>query len=185
MILGTFSAHLQPAQAELARAVLAAKRPTVTVALRTPWDLTAYPEATTHVCSFGILPPTTEALAAALFGEAPFQGRLPVQLGDLYPRGHGLVRTAQRHDAARRDPRAAGRRTTPARRRPANRSPGSPRRCAPSGRASRSSPRGERRTTPRSTPSTSSRCATDCSSRSRLRRRSRSTARTRTCRTRW
>ncbi len=90
VILGTFSAHLQPAQAELASAVLAARRPTVTVALRTPWDLTAYPESTTHICSFGILPPTTEALAAALFGESPFQGRLPVQLGDLYPRGHGL-----------------------------------------------------------------------------------------------
>lgn len=90
VILGTFSAHLQAAQADLARTVLAAKRPTVTVALRTPWDLTAYPDAATHVCSFGILPPSTEALAAALFGETSFQGRLPVRLGDLYPRGHGL-----------------------------------------------------------------------------------------------
>ncbi len=91
VILGTFSAHLQPAQAELARAVLAAKRPTVTIALRTPWDLTAYPEATTYICSFGILPPTTDAVAGALFGESPFRGRLPVQLADLYPRGHGLA----------------------------------------------------------------------------------------------
>ena len=33
---------------------------------------------------------TTDALAAALFGETDFRGRLPVSLGDLYPRGHGL-----------------------------------------------------------------------------------------------
>jgi hypothetical protein len=32
-----------------------------------------------------------EALAAALFGEAAFEGRLPVTMGGLYPRGHGLA----------------------------------------------------------------------------------------------
>ena len=66
-------------------------QPTVTVALRTPWDLLAYPSARTHVCSYGILPPSMEALAAALFGEAPFAGRLPVEIAGLYPRGHGLT----------------------------------------------------------------------------------------------
>ncbi len=91
VILGTFSAHLQPAQAALAAAVLASGRPTVTVALRTPWDLLAYPSVRTHVCSFGILPPSMEALAAALLGEAPFGGRLPVTIKGLYPRGHGLM----------------------------------------------------------------------------------------------
>ncbi len=91
VVVGTFSAHLQPAQAALAAAVLASGRPTVTVALRTPWDLLAYPSARTHVCSYGILPPSMEALAAALLGEAPFVGRLPVDIAGLYPRGHGLM----------------------------------------------------------------------------------------------
>jgi beta-N-acetylhexosaminidase len=91
VVVGTFSAHLQPAQAALAAAVLASGTPTVTIALRTPWDLLAYPSARTHVCSYGILPPSMEALAAALLGEAPFAGRLPVAMGDLYPRGHGLM----------------------------------------------------------------------------------------------
>ena len=91
VVVGTFSAHLQPAQAALAEAVLASGKPTVTVALRTPWDLLAYPAARTHVCSYGILPPSMEALAAALLGEAPFDGRLPVDIAGLYPRGHGLV----------------------------------------------------------------------------------------------
>jgi beta-N-acetylhexosaminidase len=91
VVLGTFSAHLQPAQARLAAVVLGAGRPTVTVALRTPWDLSAYPAARTHVCSYGILPPSMEALAAGLLGEAPFAGRLPVEIAGLYPRGHGLT----------------------------------------------------------------------------------------------
>lgn len=89
VLVGTFAAHLQPAQAAVARAVLASGRPTVSIALRTPWDLLAYP-ARTHVCSYGILPPTMEALAAALLGETPFSGRLPVALGGLHGRGHGL-----------------------------------------------------------------------------------------------
>ena len=90
VVVGTFSAHLQPAQVALAAAVLASGRPTVTVALRTPWDLLAYPSARTHVCTYGILPPSMEALAAALLGEAPFAGRLPVEIAGLHPRGHGL-----------------------------------------------------------------------------------------------
>ena len=88
---GRSAAHLQPAQAALAAAVLASGKPTVTVALRTPWDLLAYPSARTHVCSYGILPPSMEALAAALLGEAPFDGRLPVEIAGLHPRGHGLM----------------------------------------------------------------------------------------------
>ncbi|MFL5642590.1 MAG: glycoside hydrolase family 3 protein [Chloroflexota bacterium] len=90
-IVGTISAHLQPSEAALASAVLASGKPTVTVALRTPWDLLAYPSARTHACSYGILPPSMEALAAALLGEEPFAGRLPVDVAGLYPRGHGLM----------------------------------------------------------------------------------------------
>ena len=91
LIVGTFSAHLQPAQAALAAAVLATGKPTVTIALRTPWDLLVYPAARTHICSYGILPPSMDALAAALLGETPFAGRLPVDIAGLYPRGHGLM----------------------------------------------------------------------------------------------
>ena len=91
VVVGTFAAHLQPAQAALAEAVLASGKPTVTVALRTPWDLLAYPSARTHVCTYGILPPSMEALAAAMFGDAPFEGHLPVSIAGLHPRGHGLI----------------------------------------------------------------------------------------------
>ena len=91
MVLGTDAAYLQPAQAELARALLDTQRPLVIVALRGPWDLCGYPAARTYACSYGILEPTTEALAAALFGERPFSGRLPVDIDGLHPRGHGIM----------------------------------------------------------------------------------------------
>ena len=78
IVLGTDAAHLRPAQAELAQAILGLSLPTVTVALRTPWDIGAYPESDSHVCTYGILAPTIEALAAGLFGEREFVGTLPV-----------------------------------------------------------------------------------------------------------
>lgn len=90
LMLGTLSATMQPAQATLARALLAMAVPTVTVALRTPYDLGVYPQAETHVCTYSILPPSMQALAAALFGHAAFSGRLPVTIAGLYPFGHGL-----------------------------------------------------------------------------------------------
>jgi beta-N-acetylhexosaminidase len=80
LVLVTLSASLQPAQALLARALLALGLPTVTVAARTPYDLTVYPEARTHLCIYSIQPPSMDALAAALWGEIPMTGRLPVQL---------------------------------------------------------------------------------------------------------
>jgi hypothetical protein len=56
----------------------------VTVALRTPWDILAYPAVGTNVCTYSILPESMTALAAALFGETgarrPFPGRLPVSI---------------------------------------------------------------------------------------------------------
>jgi beta-N-acetylhexosaminidase len=71
--------------------VLGLNRPTVAVALRTPWDISAYPSARTYACSFGILSPSIEALVAALFGERDFPGRLPVEIRGLHDRGHGLT----------------------------------------------------------------------------------------------
>ncbi len=78
VVVGSVSASLEPAQAELVQAVLAAGRPTVTVAMRTPWDLSAYPAAGTHLCAYSIVEPSCEAVATACFGELRAEGRLPV-----------------------------------------------------------------------------------------------------------
>jgi beta-N-acetylhexosaminidase len=80
LVIGTISASLAPGQVALVEALLGIGTPAVTVALRTPWDIDAYPAATTHACTYSILEPSLVALADALFGRAPFPGRLPVRV---------------------------------------------------------------------------------------------------------
>ena len=60
----------------------------ITVALRMPYDLAAYPAATTYVCTYSILPPAMEALAEALFGRIPFAGALPVTIPGLFAKSN-------------------------------------------------------------------------------------------------
>jgi beta-N-acetylhexosaminidase len=54
--------------------------PVVAVALRTPFDVAAYAGVGAYACTYGIQPPSIEALADALVGRIPFRGRLPVTL---------------------------------------------------------------------------------------------------------
>ncbi len=78
LVVGTINASMQPEQVALVNALLALDLPTVTVALRTPYDLAVYPAAGTHLCTYSIQPASLEALAAALFGEFVPSGKLPV-----------------------------------------------------------------------------------------------------------
>jgi beta-N-acetylhexosaminidase len=88
VVAGTISASADPAQVALVNALAEVLepigRPLVTVALRTPWDVAAYPRSGTNVATFSILPESMAALAAALFGRAAgraaFPGTLPVRL---------------------------------------------------------------------------------------------------------
>jgi beta-N-acetylhexosaminidase len=80
VLMGTISAIDQPGQAALVNALLADGVRTVVIALRLPYDIAAFPTAPTCACTYSILPPSMEALAAALWGHAPFPGKLPVTL---------------------------------------------------------------------------------------------------------
>ena len=91
IVVGTINATTQQGQAALVNALLQSGIPMVAVALRMPYDLTAYPSAPTYVCSYSILEPAVELLAQALWGRTPFLGRLPVSIPGLYPLGHGLA----------------------------------------------------------------------------------------------
>ena len=89
IVAGTISATPGSPQAELVEALASTGRPLVTVALRTPCDLAAYPRVGTHVATYSILPESMAALATALFGATggatkAFPGRLPVRL-DVAP----------------------------------------------------------------------------------------------------
>ena len=77
-------------QATLVRQLQATGTPVVTVALRTPFDLTEYSEVSTHLCTYSIHPAALNALADVLFGSSAPLGRLPVAIPGLYPRGHGV-----------------------------------------------------------------------------------------------
>jgi beta-N-acetylhexosaminidase len=80
VILGTINAAAHPGQAELVKKLIKQGTRVITVALRMPYDLAAYPAVPTYVCSYSILPPAMEALAEALFGHIAFTGSLPVTI---------------------------------------------------------------------------------------------------------
>ena len=89
LILGTLNAYASPSQAEFARQALKLGIPSVVVALRLPYDLIAFAEAETYVCTYSILKPSMQALAKGLFGKIEFEGRLPVSIPGLYPLEYG------------------------------------------------------------------------------------------------
>jgi beta-N-acetylhexosaminidase len=89
VVIGTINATACPGQAALVKAILASSAPTIVVALRMPYDLIAFPEAPTYVCTYSILRPSLDTLARALWGDIPFLGRLPVTIPGMYPRGVG------------------------------------------------------------------------------------------------
>ncbi len=80
VVLGTINATAHPAQARLVQKLIKQGTRLITVALRMPYDLAAYPEAPTYICTYSIQPPAMEALAEALFGQIAFTGSLPVTI---------------------------------------------------------------------------------------------------------
>jgi beta-N-acetylhexosaminidase len=80
VVLGTINATAHPGQAELVKRLIKQGTRLIAVALRMPYDLAAYPEATTYICTYSILAPSMEALAEALFGRIAFAGSLPVSI---------------------------------------------------------------------------------------------------------
>jgi beta-N-acetylhexosaminidase len=80
VVLGTINATAHPGQADLVKKLLKQRAQLITVALRMPYDLAMYPEASTYICTYSILSPSMEALAEALFGRIAFTGSLPVTI---------------------------------------------------------------------------------------------------------
>ena len=68
--------------------------PVVVIALGSPYIIGALPDAGAAVAAYGWSDPIQRALAAALAGEQPWRGHLPVTIPGLYAIGHGLERPA-------------------------------------------------------------------------------------------
>jgi beta-N-acetylhexosaminidase len=78
VVLGTINAFAIDGQRRLAESVLAAAAKSVLVAMRLPHDARALPAAQTALATYGIEPPTIEALVDVLSGRAVPRGRVPV-----------------------------------------------------------------------------------------------------------
>jgi beta-N-acetylhexosaminidase len=90
IIMGTLNAYDCAAQAELVNKLLQSGIPFVVAAMRMPYDLTAFDQAPTYLCTYSIQSPSMNALAGVLFGKLKAQGRLPVSIPGLYPIGYRL-----------------------------------------------------------------------------------------------
>jgi beta-N-acetylhexosaminidase len=77
-VVCTINASDHAGQAALVAGLVASGVKVVAVALRLPYDAAAYPAAPTVIATYSLQPSSLEALAGALFGRAPFEGRLPV-----------------------------------------------------------------------------------------------------------
>ena len=88
IVIGTINAYNKSQQAVLVQEILKTGIATIVAAMRLPYDLAAFPEAQTYVCTYSILEPSMNALASALFGKSVFQGHLPVSIPGLYSMGY-------------------------------------------------------------------------------------------------
>lgn len=83
IVIGTINAFAEQKQAELVGQLLKLDTPVIVVAMRLPYDLAAFPQASTFVCTYSILEPSMRAVANALFGIGEMTGRLPVSIPGL------------------------------------------------------------------------------------------------------
>jgi beta-N-acetylhexosaminidase len=80
VIAGTIQANHDSTQVELVRALQSRGQHPIVAALRLPYDIVAFPEIETYLCTYGIRPVTMEALVRVLFGEIHPTGVLPCQI---------------------------------------------------------------------------------------------------------
>jgi beta-N-acetylhexosaminidase len=76
--------------ARVLSALLEKKVPVVGVSFGNPYLLQSFPGLRTYVVAYGDMPSLQRAAARALLGQAGFNGRLPITLPGLYPRGTGI-----------------------------------------------------------------------------------------------
>jgi beta-N-acetylhexosaminidase len=86
---------LQPAQQALLEDIAAdADRPFVAVAFGNPYVASIAPKLPALLLTYDFGDATEAAAVAALAGDAPIGGTLPISIPDLFPAGYGLVRAA-------------------------------------------------------------------------------------------
>jgi beta-N-acetylhexosaminidase len=84
VVVGTISAERDDSQINLVQGLYDQGNRPIVVAMRTPYDVMSFPLIETYLCSYGIRPVTTEAIARVLFGEIEAQGVLPCAIPGVF-----------------------------------------------------------------------------------------------------
>src|SRR5262249_33966925 len=77
---------------DLARATERSATPFVTTIFGNPYTVSFVPELPAVLLTYDIYDLPERAAVAAIVGDAPIRGRLPIALPGLFPVGHGLDR---------------------------------------------------------------------------------------------
>jgi beta-N-acetylhexosaminidase len=82
-VLATLNAHPNTQQANLVRCLISSRRHIIVIAIHNPYDLQAFPQLNTYLCTYEYSRPAIEALVRVLFGEEEAKGHLPVSIPGL------------------------------------------------------------------------------------------------------
>lgn len=89
VVIGTYNASFRPEQSALVRAILDAGVKPVVVALRNPYDITAFPDVPAYLATYESRPLALQSAAKVLAGVIEANGRTPVTIHPDYPVGSG------------------------------------------------------------------------------------------------
>ncbi|HZH33571.1 MAG TPA: glycoside hydrolase family 3 N-terminal domain-containing protein, partial [Pyrinomonadaceae bacterium] len=79
-------------QTKFVREMIDSKRPVAVIAFGSPYLIRQFPEAKNYVVAYAIEEVAQMAAARTLFGEVPFQGKMPVSVPGIFEIGAGINR---------------------------------------------------------------------------------------------
>jgi len=82
-VLATANADRDVQQAELVRCLISSGRHIIVIAIHNPYDLQAFPQLSTYLCTYEYSRPALVAAVRVMFGEKQATGHLPVSIPDL------------------------------------------------------------------------------------------------------
>ncbi len=84
------SVGIPEAGAKVLRELLQSDKKVINISFGNPYLLNNFPEMKTYIVAYGDMTSLQRATARALVGEIEFKGKLPISLGEKFPRGVGL-----------------------------------------------------------------------------------------------
>ncbi len=84
------SVGIPEAGARILREILQTDKKVVSISFGNPYLLNNFPEMKTYVVAYGDMQSLQRATARGLLGEIDFKGKLPISLGEKFPRGTGI-----------------------------------------------------------------------------------------------